>query len=84
LEEDWDNETTTQTLLAPPASGVGFIPSSDGGDGFVTTALDESTCKEETQGELISCSVCLEELQKSKLKQHYGCSCILCSECISV
>jgi len=30
------------------------------------------------------CSVCLEDFPKPSLRQHYGCSCLLCVDCMTV
>lgn len=85
------------SLSVSPLGG-GFIPASNsemtnGGDNTLVADTEmngetEDACKQDGSNpeceDLISCSVCLEELPKSKLTQHFGCSCILCSECISV
>jgi hypothetical protein len=34
--------------------------------------------------ELIQCAVCLEDCFKSNLRQHFGCACILCLDCMGV
>jgi len=46
----------------------------------------ESMTEMEKSGDLIQCTICLDEFTKSELKYHNSssCNCILCDECISV
>lgn len=87
LDEDWETDVPPTQPIASSTSG-GFIPANEAGDSAISGAdlpsESEAKCTAEDNGDLISCSVCLEELPKSKLKQHYGCSCILCSDCLTV
>ncbi|XP_021944503.1 uncharacterized protein LOC110842935 isoform X2 [Folsomia candida] len=85
LTEDWENDSTNETTGPSVSTGGGFIPASDSdGTEDVNVDSENNSCKQENSEyeELMSCSVCLDDLPKSKLKQHYGCSCILCADCI--
>ncbi|CAL8118805.1 unnamed protein product [Orchesella dallaii] len=93
LHQDWEPEdtvcpeiltdvsiSTTSTYGAPV--GGGAYDASSCTFGPSVSSSSDTPAHDNDNFNRVQCNICLEDFQKSDLKQHRGCSCVLCEECL--
>ncbi|ODM93227.1 Ubiquitin carboxyl-terminal hydrolase 11 [Orchesella cincta] len=95
LHEDWETDDTCPQIgtvvstsnsstygdLRAPVGGGAYDGSSCAFGPSVSSSSD-TPVQDNDNFNRVQCNICLEDYPKSDLKQHVGCSCVLCEECL--